>query len=70
MMDQSISATDGGQVRPPVSFRLREDIQKRFLRVVQVSKRSKTSIIEECLEGHLPAMEKHYLAKRQHAKAA
>lgn len=71
MMDQQTAADrENGQVRTPVSFRLRGDIETRFMRVVQVSKRSKTSIIEECLEGHLPSMEKYYLAKRHTSKAA
>ena len=44
-----------------VSVRLDEQIAERFERVVKASKRSKTSILEECLEKVLPPLEKEYL---------
>lgn len=44
-----------------LSVRLDEQIAKRFERVVKASKRSKTSILEECLEKVLPRLEKDYL---------
>lgn len=44
-----------------VSVRLDEQIAERFERVVKASKRSKTSILEECLEKVLPRLEKEYL---------
>jgi len=47
-----------------ISFRLDKPISSRFQKVVDASKRTKTSIIEECLEKALPELE------RQYAKAA
>jgi predicted DNA-binding protein len=44
-----------------VAMRLDPPINDRFQRVVKASKRSKTSIIEECLERILPELEKQYL---------
>ena len=41
-------------------MRLDEPIATRFHRVVEASRRSKTSIIEECLERVLPEMERRY----------
>jgi predicted transcriptional regulator len=43
-----------------LSVRLDPPIAERFARVVEASKRSKTSILEECLEEVLPALEKQY----------
>jgi len=43
-----------------ISFRLDEHVARRFERIVTASKRSKTSIIEECLEVALPKLEKQY----------
>jgi len=37
-----------------------ESIANRFVEVVRASKRTKTSIIEECLEVALPMLEKQY----------
>lgn len=47
---------------PPVQFRLKGDMYDRFERVVKASKRSKTSLVEECLEKFLPELEKQYEA--------
>jgi len=47
-----------------ISFRLDEPMSTRFKKVVLASKRTQTSIIEECLEKALPELE------RQFAKAA
>jgi len=52
---------------PMVSSRLPRPLHDRFCLVVKVSKRSKTSILEECLEAKLPELEKQYAAM---AKAA
>ncbi len=41
-------------------MRLDEPIATRFEKVVTASKRTKTSIIEECLEKQLPLLEKQY----------
>lgn len=43
-----------------VSFRLDDQIARRFDRVVKASKRSKTSIVEECLQEALPKLERQY----------
>ena len=43
-----------------VSFRLRPDLAQRFNRILQVSKRTKTSLVEESLEEKLPQFEKQY----------
>jgi predicted DNA-binding protein len=51
-----------GPIDPRISIRLDLPIAERFERIVTASKRSKTSIIEECLEGHLPKLEKQYQA--------
>lgn len=45
-----------------ISFRLDTPIAERFERVVAASKRSKTSVIEECLQATLPKLEKQYSA--------
>jgi hypothetical protein len=47
-----------------LSMRLQDPLADRFEKVVVASRRSKTSIIEECLEKALPELE------RQYAKAA
>ena len=47
-----------------VSIRLEEPISTRFLNVVTVSRRTKTSVIEECLAEQLPRLEKKYLTTR------
>ena len=52
---------------PQVAFRMDPPVYERFDRVVKASKRSKTSIIEECIEKVLPGLEKKYAAM---AKAA
>ena len=49
-----------GEVDPRISLRLDEDIALRFARVVKASRRTKTSVIEECLEKVLPDLEKQY----------
>jgi predicted DNA-binding protein len=46
-----------------LAMRLYPAINARFQRVVKFSKRSKTSIVLECLEKVLPEMEKQYLPK-------
>lgn len=43
-----------------VALRLDEPLAKRFHKVVNASKRSKTSIVEECLEDVLPKLERQY----------
>ena len=43
-----------------VSLRLDVPIAERFERVVSASRRTKTSIIEECLEKALTTLEKQY----------
>lgn len=48
-------------VDPRVAVRLDDPLALRFSRVVKASKRSKTSIVEECLEQVLPKLEKQYL---------
>jgi predicted DNA-binding protein len=45
---------------PQANLRLEEDMFKRLQRVVGASKRTKTSIIEECLEKALPELERQY----------
>ncbi len=49
------------EVKDRLSVRLDRPLAERFEKVVTVSKRSRTSIIEECLEEVLPKMEKQYL---------
>lgn len=51
----------------PVNFRLDETLTGRFEKVAKVSRRTKTSIMEECLEVMLPKLEERYAAL---AKAA
>lgn len=47
-------------VESRISVRLEQPIAERFARVVTASKRTKTSILEECLEEVLPKLEKQY----------
>jgi predicted transcriptional regulator len=49
-----------------VSMRLEEPLAIRLSRIVEVSRRTTTSVIEECLEEKLPHLEKRYrdLAKQ------
>ncbi len=42
-------------------MRLDENLNTRVNRVVKASRRTKTSVIEECLEEKLPVLEKRYL---------
>jgi len=43
-----------------LAVRLDEPLAVRFHQVVAASKRTKTSILEECLEEALPKLEKQY----------
>jgi predicted DNA-binding protein len=43
-----------------IAVRLPADMFSRFERVVEASKRSKTSVVEECMEKILPELEKRY----------
>lgn len=56
-----------GVAARPVNFRLDADIYTRFEAVAKASRRSKTSVIEECIEKALPEIERRYKAL---AKAA
>jgi predicted DNA-binding protein len=60
--NQSADQLDSPQAGK-LAMRLDPPINDRFQRVVKASKRSKTSIVEECLERVLPELEKQYLAK-------
>lgn len=51
-----------------ISFRLKRQLRPRLTRVVKVSRRTITSIVEECLEEKLPELERLYL--HQGGKAA
>jgi predicted DNA-binding protein len=53
---------------PQVAFRMDPPIYQRFDRLVKVSKRTKSSILDECIEKMLPELEARY--KGDLAKAA
>ena len=50
-----------------ITTRLRPDLAKRFNWVVEASKRSKTSIVEECLDAVLPGLQKRYAKMKEAA---
>jgi predicted transcriptional regulator len=43
-----------------VTIRLNKESAARLRRIIEVSKRSKTSVILECLQGFLPELERQY----------
>lgn len=43
-----------------ITVRLDDSLAHRFLHIVRASKRSKTSVVMECLERVLPDLEKQY----------
>ena len=47
-------------VQGRISLRLDPPINSRFEAIVKASRRSKTSLIEECIERLLPDFEKRY----------
>lgn len=57
--EQTDPAT-GPEIDNKLSARLDNTLAVRFKRVVAASKRSKTSILEECLQTALPRLEKQY----------
>lgn len=52
------AAQDAGGER--IAVRLVPPLADRFNKVVEVSKRTKTSIVEECLQDGLTKLEKQY----------
>ena len=47
-----------------ISFRLKQPLADRFSRVVIASRRTQTSIIDECLEDKLPNLEARYIRRK------
>lgn len=43
-----------------ISVRLQPQMESRVSRVVRKSKRTKTSVLIECVEAYLPVLEKQY----------
>jgi predicted transcriptional regulator len=50
-----------------ISFRLDQPLAARFEKIVQASRRSKTSIIEESLEEVLPRLERRFSTEKTKA---
>lgn len=44
----------------PVTFRPRADLAERIQKLAELSERSRTWIIEKCVEGHLAQLEQRY----------
>lgn len=53
-----------------VSIRLKAHTGKRLKRVEKLSRRTRTSLLEECLEAQLPVLEAQYRNLSLRAKAA
>lgn len=66
---KSSPANTSSPARPGlISFQMNDPLRERFEKVVAASRRTKTSILEECLEQTLPKLEERF--KDELSKAA
>ena len=57
-----------GEKLARISFRLDAGLTERLELIVEVSRRTRTSILEECLEEELPGLETRYLGHQTNVR--